>query len=178
MANNISKYFQNGIAARDIMDFMGTYNMATQAVAADGSHAYNVQTTGGGACVIDTVLIPALDADAEHLIVTEDDHTDINGLTLADDYEQWFAFFVEADGTLSVKQAGDAAAIGGNAVLKIPDFDPTTYCCVAVCLYANDAASDTVTFGATDGGVAWGTDGTFYQMIGPVFPHPDNIDND
>lgn len=50
--------------ARDLVSFMQTMNMATQAFAVDGVNAENVQTTGGAQAVIASVPI-ALPADAE-----------------------------------------------------------------------------------------------------------------
>ena len=178
----IKDFFCGGVGQKEVMAYLSTYNMATQAVAVDGTNIYNVQTTGGGACSINGVLIPALAADAELLLATEETNCDILDLTLADDYEMWFAFFVTAAGTLSVKQASAAAAISGSLTAPtigptIPYFDPATYCCVALALYSNDAASATVTFGTVAGGTDWGTDGQFVQMIGPVFPDPANILN-
>lgn len=165
---------------RALAEYVTTYNMASQTIAVDNANTENIQSTGTGACVINGVLINSLTADAEldisadtTAMTTGYSATNAVGTTLADDYERFYCVLADADGTLSIWLAGDAAAIGGSAVCKIPAFDPNTYVCVATILYANDAASASVTVGTdTD----WGTDGTFYQMIGPVFPHPDNID--
>ncbi len=170
---NLSRYFFGGEGLRSVVSYLGTMNYESQAIAAD-ANVYDIQSTGTKSCMINGVYIPALTVDAAFPVLG----SKINGLELADDKERWFAVFATAAGTLEIMAAGDAADIGGNAVLKIPAFDPTTYVCLAVILYANDAASAAVTFGATDGGVDWGTDGTIYQVIGPVFPHPDNLPQD
>lgn len=159
-------------AAQDLAAYMASYNMESQAVAVDGVNTENLQTTGTKPCMINGVFIPSLTADAE-LDISADPDGDAVGTTLADDFERYYIVLAKADGTISLWLAGDAAAIGGNAVLKIPAFDPSTYCALAVILYANDAASASITIG-TDGD--WGTDGTITQLTGPVFPHPDNFD--
>lgn len=171
---NVNRYFFGGQGLRSVMNYLGSCNHESQTIAVDGTNVYNIQSTGGGACMINGVFIPSLAADAE----LDVDESSINGLELADDKEVYLAVLAAADGTLDIMQAGAIADIGGNAVLKIPAFDPETYALVGIILYANDAASDAVEFGPTDGGVDFGTDGTFYQVTGPVFPHPDNLPQD
>ena len=101
---------------------------------------------------------------------------DAAGYELADDFRIMLMVTAKADGTLGLWLASDPSAIGTVPTLKIPAFDPEIYCCVGLIDYANDAASAAITFGDTDGGVDFGTDGTFYQVIGPVLPFPSNID--
>jgi hypothetical protein len=206
---------------KELAKYLSTYNMETQAIAVDGAHVYNIQSTGTKQCVINGIYIPALTADAELLITSDEittmwaagteysaddtvkygndmfvclvDHKAVNrpmqgdgfwralpnaaGYELADDYRIMLMVTAQADGTLGLWLASDPCAIGTAPTTKIPAFDPSVYCVVAFIDYANDAASAAVTFGDTDGGVAFGTDGTFYQVIGPVFPHPDNFIN-
>jgi hypothetical protein len=161
-------------SAQDLAAYMTSYNMESQVVSyVDDADDNDLQTTGTKPCMINGVFIPSLTADAS-MIVADDTTGNAAGTTIADDFERWFIVLADADGTLSLWTAGDAAAIGGNAVLKIPAFDPSTYVALAVILYANDNASAEVTVGAA--ACDWNTDGTFYQLTGPVFPHPDNFD--
>lgn len=165
---NVSKYFAGGLGQKEIIDFLSTYNMATQAIAID-STAQDIQSTGLAPVVIDGVLIPALPADAA-LDVSADAVGDAAGTIIADGSEQYFAVLAKADGTLSVWVAGSAATTG-SAVCQIPDFDPATFVCVGLMLV--DASGAAFTIGTT----ALTSRVSFYQMIGPVFPYPSNIDN-
>jgi hypothetical protein len=219
------------VAMKDLARFLTTYNMVSQTVAVDGVNVYNVQTTGGGDCTINGVYIPALTADAELLINTEqpaptaawatrttysvDDlvytgvlqaetqkfwkclqaHNsedsltpagnlnptlwqampDLDEMELLDDFRMKIMITAEADGTMGLWSASAHSAIGTEPTLKIPYFDPSVYVVIGIIDYANDAASATVTFGESGGGSDFGTDGTFIDVIGPVFPHPDNM---
>lgn len=59
-------------AMRDLLKYaVLTQNLATQALAIDGSAAEDIQTTGGAACWINGVSIAALAADAVHDISAE-----------------------------------------------------------------------------------------------------------
>lgn len=167
---NIDKYFTGGIARKKIMAFLGTYNMASQAVAIDETNTENIQSTGTAPVMLNGALIPALAADAE-LDISADTTGDATGTVIADSNEQYFAVMADADGVLSVWVAGDAATTG-SATCQIPDFDPETYCCVGVMKIDASGADFTVGTTALTGRVA------FYQMVGPVLPHPDNMDNE
>jgi len=224
--NNWGSKFSH-VHMKHLAAFMTTYNMATQTIAVDGTNVYNIQSTGTASCVINGVYIPALTADAE-LLITSDEittawaagtaysadttvytgtaasssvkywkclvaHTstentkptdgdsnwqalpNLAGQELADDYRILIMVTADADGTLGVWRASDDTAIGTAPTPDVPYFDPSVYCVVGWIDYANDAASAAVTFGDTDGGVDFGTDGTFYQQIGPVFPSVANL---
>jgi len=93
--------------------------------------------------------------------------------TIAAGYDKWYLVTAEADGTLGIWIAGDAATTG-NAVCKIPQFDPKMYCAIGAMLIANGTSS-TFTVGTTGLDTASVTD-TYINIIGPVFPHPDNWD--
>jgi hypothetical protein len=87
-------------------------------------------------------------------------------------YERWVLITAKADGTLTVWLAGDQATIASaSAKFKCPHYDPEMYCPVAIAKIAKDDAGD-ITIGTT----ALTGDITFYQVTGPVFPHPDNLD--
>ena len=222
---------------RDLARFLTTYNMATQAVAAD-SNEYDLQTTGGAACVINGIYIPALTADDPYDISAEqtaptitteswklltaagvttwavDDecytgtHTAIDqkfykclkahqndeslepadnpdlwqaipnaeGYSLANDFACMFMVTAESDGTLGVWIASTtASATTFVPDLVVPFFDPAVYCVIGFILNDNDNGSAAAVVGAASAGVLWLTDGTIYQVIGPVFPHPNNM---
>lgn len=97
------------------------------------------------------------------------------GYELADDFRLLIMVTAEADGTLGVWVASDPSAIGTAPTPKIPAFDPSVYVVVGFIDYANDAASAAVTFGDVAGGVNFGTDGTFVQVVGPIFPDITNV---
>lgn len=154
-------------AAQDLAAYMTSYNMESQAVAIDGVNAENIQSTGTAPCMINGVFIPSLAADAE-LDISADTVGDAVGATVASGSSRYFLVLAKADGTLSVWLAGDAAT-DGSEVLKIPAFDPSTYCAVAI-LHVN--SNTAFVLGTT---ALTGLD-TYYQLTGPVFPHADNID--
>jgi len=159
--------FFNYAPMKELAGFLSSYNMASQTVALD-ANANDIQSSGGGACMINGVFIPALAADAA-LDISADNVGDATGVSIADDYDQYFLILADADGTLSVWKAGDAAATG-EAVLSIPDFDTETYCAVAIMKVVNDSG-DALVIGTT----ALTGDVTFYQLTGPIFPAWANI---
>ena len=55
---------------QDLARFSRTYNLADQQIAAD-TNTYNIQSTGTGACVINSVYVPSLTADDALSIITE-----------------------------------------------------------------------------------------------------------
>ncbi|NIT58723.1 MAG: hypothetical protein GWN00_21620 [Aliifodinibius sp.] len=90
------------------------------------------------------------------------------GATVASGSSRWFLVTAKSDGTLTVWLAGDAAT-DGSEVLKIPQFCPKTYVAIGL-IHVNSNTSFVM------GTTALTTIGTFYQITGSVFPHPDNID--
>ena len=95
---------------------------------------------------------------------------------LANDYCATMMVTAKSDGTLQQWIACETATASGTApTIKVPFFDPSLYVVVGFMWYDNDLGSNTVTFCQTDGSVAMQTDATFYQQLGPVFPHPDNL---
>jgi len=90
------------------------------------------------------------------------------GATVADGYSRWFLVTAKSDGTLTVWLAGDAA-LDGTEKLEIPQFCPKTYVAIGL-IHVNSGTSFVM------GTTALTTIGTFYQITGSVFPHPDNID--
>lgn len=167
MADNYVKLF-TGNALRRTIGYLTSYNMATQTVALDVA-ANDLQTSGGGACMINGQFIPALAAD-DAFDISADSVGDAVGVSLADDEEVYTLVCAKADGTLELFLAGDIAAIG-TATLEIPNFDSDIYCALATMLIANDSGSPIV-IGTT---VLTG-DVTITQLTGPVFPHIDKLD--
>ena len=222
------------VGMKDLARFLTTFNMVSQQIAVDGVNVYSIQSTGLQDCTINGVYIPALPADAELIINTDqaaptdewdllaaagvttcavDDEVytgtlqgvdqkfykclvahdlrygtepaenpqlwqalpNLDEMELTDDFRLWIMVTAESDGTLGCWIASDAhVAIGTTPTLKIPYFDPSVYCVVAIIDYRNDAAA-TVTFGEAAGnGTFTDTDDAWIQqVVGPVFPHPD-----
>jgi hypothetical protein len=169
MAERWGKFF-NQAAQRYLAKYLTTYNMATQALAIDGVNAENIQTTGLAPVMLNGVLIPALPADAE-LDVSEDAVGDAVGTVVADGGGAYFLVLAKADGTLSVWKAGTPAALAANIALKIPAYDPTTY--VAIGLIKVLPSGEAFTLCTT----ALTTIGSYIQLVGPVLPHPDNLED-
>jgi hypothetical protein len=230
LSNGLDKYFSHK-PMQEMAKYLNTYNIASQALAIDGSNAENIQTTGTGGIIING-LYYACAEDAELDISADtggtetawatatsytagnirskttpvgptrrfrcilahtsaDDNkpeegkdwelywefapnnwTNASGTVITTLYEQWFAVFALSTGVISLAVAGTQATIaGGAAELKIPHFDPLTYCCIGVIKIAKDDAGD-LTVGTT----ALTGDGTYVNLVGPVFPHPDNLD--
>ena len=158
------KFGNKGTAA--FAAFMSTYNMVDQTFAL----ATDPSTSGGGDCTINGVYIPALtaEADADWSETTASTLVagDARGEVIPTAYSVWLAVFARSTGLLRIDMAGDMA-LDSNEVLKIPWFDPTIWCCIAVV----NINSTGWTAGTTDAG----TMDTIYPVIGPVLPHPDNL---
>ena len=159
-------------AAQQLASYSATMNYESQAIAIN-SNAENIQSTGTKQCMINGVYIPVLAADAELDISA--DTTTITGMTnavgisIADGYDQYFLILAKADGTLSMWKAGDAALLG-TATIKVPAYDPETYVAVATALIVNNSGNALIV-----GTTALTGDITFYNVIGPLYPHPDNL---
>ena len=151
---------------KEMIGFGSTYCAESAVLAIDGSNAENIQTTGAVTAYLNGTPF-TLAEDAE-LDISADTTGDAAGATVADTYSRWFCVLTDADGTLSVWLAGDAA-LDGAEVLKVPDFDYTTYVCVGF-IHVNSNTAFVL------GTTALTTIGTFYQAVGPVYPHADNID--
>ena len=106
----------------------------------------------------------------------------IDGLSMADHAVTWAMVTAEADGTLGVWIASEAFVVRtADAVLKVPYFDPSIYCVIAFVDLENELNNGTGVVGSAligAGGIDWtaAADATVYNIvIGPVFPHPDNM---
>lgn len=85
----------------------------------------------------------------------------------------------QADGTLGMWLASIVQG-AGNVIpaLVVPFFDPAVYCVVGFMEVDHTTNAATGILGAVGTGVGyltWATDATFLEVIGPVFPHPDNM---
>lgn len=217
-------------AAITLAEFSMTMNMATQAFAVDGANAENVQTTGGGHCVINGVHIASLTADAELDISADTQLTawatgqsytsvDVRYVEDGNGNKQWYkciashtsaaankpgqkdsintngwkdywtessnrcenavgdvvptlysAYYLclaDAAGTLTLVKAGPTA-LDAAVELQIPQFDPSIF--VAIGTLKIDSAGFTLGTTSTAG------ISTFAQLIGPVYPHADQLD--
>jgi len=85
----------------------------------------------------------------------------------------------ESDGTLGVWIACSVLGTGeAQPALVVPYFDPAVYCVVAFMGINNTTNAAENSYGAVGTGAGYithATDATFYQVIGPVFPHPNNM---
>ena len=166
MANELHTLF-NYRPMKDLAGFLTSYNVASQVVAfADENPA----TTGTKMCAIDGVIIPSLtaedDADWDHASTAVSG--DAAGRVAANLYSLWHAVFADEDGLLTINEASNYA-LDAAVVLKVPDFDYETLVCIGLAALDFTGAS---TIGTTDNnGIT-----TVYQVLGPIFPHPDNID--
>lgn len=153
--------------------FVSSQNMGSQTLAIHTGNAENIASTGTAQCMINNVYIPSLAADAELDIsadtTTMTGCTNASGISIANGYDQYFVILADADGTLSMWVAGDAALLG-TATIEIPAFDPGTYCLVATALIVNDSGGALVV-----GTTALTGDIAFYDYVGPAFPHADNF---
>jgi len=94
--------------------------------------------------------------------------TNAVGATVASGSSRWFFATAQTDGTIDLWLCGDAAT-DGSEVCKVPQYDHKLYCPIGF-LHIN--SNTTFVLGTT----ALTTIGTFYQAVGPVYPHPDNMD--
>jgi hypothetical protein len=156
-------------AAGALAAFMSTYNMVAQSASFDDE---NCQHAGGGDCTINGVYYPALTAE----VTTDWSDTATTGTSVAGDalgtivydgYMVYLAVFANYLGRMRVDLASPVF-LDADIELKIPWFDPTTWCCIAIGLMN---AGSTITLGTTD----INSETTMYQVIGPVLPHPDNL---
>ena len=159
----------NHRAMKDLAAYLTTYNMETQAVA---FAAADPATTGTKQCVINGVYIPSLtaedDADWSSILVADLVEGDAKGFVMANLYSQYLAVFANADGRLRIDLAGEYA-LDAAVELKVPHYDPTEWCCIAIVLVN---AGGAVTLGTTNINAII----TIYQVLGPVLPHPSNMD--
>ena len=166
--NNWADRFGNkGLSA--LAGFMSTYNVATQAVAFANE---NCATTGGAACFINGVYIPALTAetatDWDSDTASTSIEGDAQGVYIPNLYSAYIAIFADADGRLKIDMAGDIA-LDDDVVCKVNWFDPSEWVCIGIALV--DSAG--CTLGTTDiNGIV-----DIKQIIGPMLPHPDNLHN-
>ena len=167
--NNWGERFGNkGLSA--LAGFMSTYNMATQTFVFSTA---DPRTTGTAACFINGVYIPSLtvenNSDWSGTTAATSVEGDAKGVYVPNLHSCYFAVFADADGRLRVDQAGDILLDTAclTAGVKIPWFDPSEWCCIAIFLINST--------GWTAGDTDVGEMETIYQVTGPVLPHPSNL---
>ena len=170
---NLSQFVNNAFM-REFMVYLATYNTLTQVIALDGSTTPDIQSTGTNMAFIDGVP-EVIEVDAALDISAA---ATAGGAVIPAGYTQYFIVTAAADGTLDVLEAGPAVA-SANKELKVPDWKNTSTgvvdtVCVGIMEVANGTASD-FTLGTTNLDASNITT-TIHQVIGPVFPHPDNLD--
>jgi hypothetical protein len=82
-------------------------------------------------------------------------------------YSKYYMITAKLDGTITLWICGDEG-LDGAEVMKVPVYDYKEYVVIGF-LHVNAAAAHTM------GTTALTTVGTFFDAIGPVFPHPDNL---
>jgi len=161
-------------AMKELAGYLSCNNNATQAIINynDGDDN-DIQSTGTASAMVNGVFIPALPADTV-LVVTDQLTGDGPDMEVADDYDLYYLVLALATGVLSTWQAGVQASVG-TASLKFPKFDTSLYVGVGAILWANNDEGAAGNLGQAESDLA--TDGTFYQLLGPTLPHPDNFAN-
>ncbi len=106
------------------------------------------------------------------------DHKAVNasGTSITHDYDQWFLITAIIDGTMQIWEAGDEATAVLGAECKIPQYDPKTYCPIALLHLVGEVDGGTAFVVGDDDLDETSVVDTFIQLTGPVFPHPDNWD--
>lgn len=97
-----------------------------------------------------------------------------SGWSIADGYAAWMLVTAKADGSMQLWKASDVTS-GTTAEFKCPVYDPKLYVAIGAILYANsagDSAADVIGNSTT---CDFSTYGTIVQIVGPMIPHPDNI---
>ena len=159
------KFGNKAVAA--LAGFLTTYNVASQAVAFT---TVDPTTTGTAPCCINGVYIPALTAEAATDWDSDTAATsvegDAKGVYIPDLYSAYIVIFADADGRLRIDMASDIA-LDAAVSLKIPWFDPSEWCCIGIALVTSAGC----TLGTTNINAIV----TIYQIIGPMLPHPDNL---
>lgn len=168
---------------KDIIDYLSSYNMATQAVAAKaaGSSAH-FKTTGTGQCVVNGAFVASLAvqatidmSDAAVALPLANPTSVLAGKVVADNGRFMLAVLSAADGSPYVVWAHDdpVAEDAGDPTFKMPYYDPSLLV-IGIILYSNDANTAAFTVGTTSVEAA---DDTYYQITGAnILPHVDNID--
>jgi len=161
-------------AMKELAGYLSCNNHETQAITFynDGDDN-DIQSTGTKVAMVNGVLIPSLPVDTV-LVITDQLTGDGADLEVADGYEMNYLVLATAGGVLSTWQAG-VQATTGNSEVKFPKFDTSLYVGVGLILWDNDDASAAGNLG--DAAADLNTDGTFYQLLGPTLPHPDNFAN-
>ena len=148
--------------------YLNTYNQESQALAVTG---VDPATTGTKKMMIDGVPITCIaeaDADWSSVLAADLVQGDAKGVVIPNLYSVWLIVYANYLGRLRIDLAG-GMALDADVELKIPLFDPTTWCPIALMLVNSTGA----TLGTTDIGASM--IGTEYQIVGPVLPHPDNL---
>lgn len=96
-----------------------------------------------------------------------------SGTEVAASKDMWFMITSDKVGTLGLWEAGDQADTG-EAICKVPQYDPKTYCPIGFLLIPNSSASSAFVVGTTSLG---SVTPVFVNVTGPVFPHADHFDD-
>ncbi len=171
---------------KDLVDYLSSFNAATQAVAAKEADntGPDFKTTGTAQCVVNGAFVASLGACAtidmsdEAVAMpqtTKEGAADLAGRIMPDNSQFYLLITTNATGGL----AGTFARLAGYHVdsaptLKIPYYPPTELC-IGLILYDNNVNNAIFTIGTTNTRDA---DDTYTQLTGPnLLPHIDNWDS-
>jgi len=176
----------NDRSMKDFVDYLSSFNSATQAVDAKGANNTNPDyaTTGTAQCVVNGAYVASLPVaatiDMSDSAVAKDATVKEGGLALAgrafpDNAQFYMLFTTIAAGGIAgtyVRLAGYHA--DSAPTLKIPYYPPTELC-IGLVLFDNNALGNVHTMGTSN---LLDADDTFYQLTGPnLLPHIDNWDS-
>ncbi len=162
---------------KDLVNYLSSYNNATQALANKSTGADpDLKTTGTAQGVVNGVHIASLPANAtidlsDGAVAVPDPllGTALAGMVMADNAQFYLLVAMNIDGDAKVYLASN---IADNVApdLKIPAYDPQ-FLCVGLDLWDNDALGAAATIGTS---VKTDADDTFTQLVGPnLLPHID-----
>jgi hypothetical protein len=171
---------------KDIMDYMSSQNIATQAV--DGKETNDVgpdfKTTGGGQCVVNGTFVAALTAATtinmsdEAVAIPQtakEGGLALAGRTFTDDAQCYMLVTTIAAGG----DAGTYVRLAGYHIddvptLKMPYYPPTELC-IGLILFDNNGLGNVHVMGTEN---LLDADLGYTQLVGPnLLPHIDNWDS-
>ncbi len=163
---------------KDLVNYMSSYNAATQAVDLESDGGIDFKWTGTAQCVVNGAYVASLSAvDPVNLSDAAVAMPDPEGVALAGyispDNEQFYLLITtEADATPHVYLASNRADDVGPT-FKMPYYGPDELP-IAFVLYDNNDLGAALTLGTSILSV---DDDTWTQLTGPaLLPHVDNID--
>lgn len=158
--------FFSYVIQREMVKFLQSVNLETQAVAAKSSGSDpDLKTTGTKPAWLNGVFIPAVTVQAT-IDLSSSTVCEVAGEVMTQDSLQWLLVCQKANGTTYCYDAGTAAAP------VIPNWNPLLYIPVGLVKLVADGGA--LTIGTTN--LTTSTHVFPYQLTGPVFPDSTAID--